>query len=423
MFKLETLKSGLKIFTLNIKGTEAVTTLIMCGAGSRYEEKEESGISHFLEHMFFKGAKKYPNCKSVAEAIDSIGGEFNAFTDKEYVGYYVTTTKEKYEIAFDVLSDMLLNSKFDQDEIERERGVILEEINMYEDLPMHRVGEIFEEQIFGDNSLGWNIAGNKEIIKKINRNDFLKYYSNQYKPNNMVVAVVGSFDDEDKVISDIKRYFQFNEFGNVKDPYKFKDYCKKERIKLYPKKTEQAHIILGFPTIGSDDLYKYYTMKLLSIILGGNMSSRMFLEVRERQGLCYYVRTNQTSYKGAGYLVTSAGVDLNRVNDALSAITKQYKLIKEKGIKEHELNNAKEYLKGKMILNLEDSSSLAQFYANQLIVHKDLKTIEELKAVIDSIRIIDIEEAIKSFIKEDEMRFTMIGPFSDKLKFSSYLKF
>jgi len=423
MFKLKTLNSGLRILTANIKGTEAITTLVMCGAGSRYEEKSESGISHFLEHMFFKGAKKYPDCKSVAEAIDSIGGEFNAFTDKEYVGYYVTTTKEKYLVSFDVLSDMLIHSKFDQSEIEKERGVILEEINMYEDLPMRRVHEVFEAQIFGDNPLGWNIAGTKELVRNMNRDDFLRYRDQQYKAENMIVAVVGSFDDEEKIIADIEKYFQFNESGKAKEPYKFENFSKKEKIKLYPKKTEQAHIVLGFPATSSEDLHDRYVLKLLGIILGGNMSSRMFLEVREKQGLCYYIRTSHTSYVEAGYLTTSAGVDLTRVKDAVTAITKQYKLIKEDGIKESELLKAKEYLKGKMILNLEDSSSLAQFYANQAIVHKKIYKISELKTVIDSVSVADVEVAIQEIIKEDELRFAMIGPFEDESEFTSDLKF
>jgi len=419
--KIRTLKSGLRVITKEVLGTEAVTTLVMCGAGSRYETKDISGLSHFLEHMFFKGGKRYPDSKSVAESIDSIGGEFNAFTGKEYVGYYVTTPKEKYLQAFDVLSDMLINSKFEEREIEKERGVILEEFNMYEDMPMYKVRDEFETQIFGDNPLGWEIIGTKKVINSIQREDFLKYLKKQYKPKNMVVCVAGPLP-EAEVVKNVEKYFQFDGKGEFDKPYIFEDYTKK-KIALINKKTEQAHLVYGMPAFGSEDKHKKYILKLIAVVLGGNMSSRMFISIREERGLCYYIKTSFVPYVKAGYLATFAGVDLKRVEEAVTAITEEYKKIAKGDIKESELKNAQEYLKGKLTLGLEDTESLAQFYAEQLIESGEICDLKDLKQEIDSVTLKEVNDLAKKLFKSEELRLCLIGPYKDEKQFLSKMIF
>jgi len=422
MFNSIKLDSGLTIITNELKGTEAVTTMIMCGAGSRYETKEMNGLSHFLEHVFFKGAKKYKNTKEVSEAIDSIGGEFNAFTGKEYVGYYVTSPKEQYLRSFDVLSDMLLYPKFEEVEIEKERGVILEEMNMYEDIPMQKIHEVFEEQIFGDSPLGRSILGTKKIVSNIKRNDFIKYKEQQYTPENLVISIAGNIKHEE-VVKKAKEYFLFKSDKTAVKPYKFNKFPDSKKIKLYTKKTEQAHLMIGFPTFGADNFHRRMATKTLATVLGGNMSSRMFLSVREAQGLCYYVRTQYSGYMGAGYFSTAAGVDLTRVPQAVQAITQEYKKASTGNITEEELIRAKEYLKGKMTLGLEDSSSISQFYAVQHIVYKDIKHLSEIKKEIDSITLEEVNNLAEEILKEDQLKLSLIGPFDKEGDFEKALKY
>ena len=276
MFKKTTLPNGLRVVTNKLDSTKAVTVLVLVGAGSRYETPKINGISHFLEHMFFKGAEKYTSAKEVSEAIDSVGGEFNAFTGKEYAGYYVKVASEKVDTAFDVLSDMMLHAKFDQKEIEKERGVILEEYNMYQDTPMYQIGWNFEQLAYGDQPLGWDQIGLKEIIKSVDHEDFVKYKGELYTPDNTVVAVCGNIGDEEAV-KKVEKFFAMKEgkraydFAKI-DPSKMGS----DRVHLTNKKTEQTHLSLGveaFPETHPD----HWVLRVLSVILGGNMSSRMFV--------------------------------------------------------------------------------------------------------------------------------------------------
>jgi len=343
MHKKITLPNKLRIVTEKLESTKAITILILAGAGSRYESKKISGISHFLEHMFFKGAKKYKNTKEVSEAIDSIGGDFNAFTGKEYAGYYVKAASDQIEVAIDVLSDMLLHARFDPEEIDKERGVILEEYNMYQDTPMYQIGWDFEKLVFGDQPLGRDQIGTPEFIKSVTQAQFQQYKNELYTPDNIVLTLAGDVD-HDKMMPILEKYFNFN---NEQKSYEFKPYKQPDagdRIYLHEKSTEQAHVVVGGQSY--EETHKdHWAEKLLAVILGGNMSSRMFLNVREAKGLCYYINTSSDNFIDTGIFSTSAGVNVDGIDDAIRGILTEYAKIREDGVDEKELQKAKNFIK------------------------------------------------------------------------------
>lgn len=420
MFRKTTLKNGLRIVSEKLSGTKAVTVLVMVGAGSRYEIRAMRGISHFLEHMFFKGAERFKDTKEVSEAIDSVGGEFNAFTGKEYAGYYVKVASESVEIACDVLGDMLVNSKFKQEEIEKERGVILEEYNMYQDTPMYQIGWDFETLAFGDQPLGWDQIGTKEVIKSVMHEDFVKYKGKLYSPDNTVIAFAGNIG-HDEAVALTEKYFPMEEFQKA---YEFKK-CEKMNggnLRLKEKKTEQAHVAVGFP--GYSETHKdHFALKLLSVILGGNMSSRMFLGVREAKGLSYYIHTSTDDYSDAGTIVTNAGVDLTRIDEAIAGIIEEYRKLRDDGLPASELKKAKAYLKGKMILSLEDSEEFAHLLGKYELLHGNAKTPDEIMKLIDAVKLTDITRIAKDLFKEENMKLAVIGPYSDDDRFRKLMKF
>lgn len=413
------LDNKLRVILKNLPGTEAVTIMILVGAGSRYEESAQNGISHFLEHMFFKGAKKYKNTKEVSEAIDSVGGEFNAFTGKEYAGYYVKVTKDQLALGIDVLSDMLIHARLDQAEIEKERGVILEEYNMYQDTPMYQIGWSFEQQLFGDQPLGWDQIGTKDVISSLNHEDFKKHMQSLYTPDNIVIALSGNF--ETKAALDLIQ----NSFGKMQGAKSktFKPYTNfdGEKVFVKNKNTEQSHIIVGVKATGMQTPAEWPT-KLLATILGGNMSSRMFLKIREQQGLCYYISTSTDTYSDIGSLYTRAGVDIQRTPDAIKAIKNEYLLVSQEGVSEEELTKAKNYLKGKLALKLEESDEYAHMLARQELLRNQTETIESIYSKIDQVSTDDIKKIATEIFANDKFYTTTIGPFPDYEKFVKSLE-
>lgn len=420
MFRKTTLQNGLRVVTEKLSSTKAATVLVLAGVGSRYEKKEINGISHFLEHMFFKGGKKYSNARAVAEAVDGIGGDFNAFTGKEYAGYYVKVAAQHQDIAMSVLGDMLVYARFDDADIERERGVIIEEYNMYQDTPMYQVGWNFERLLFGDQPLGWDQVGTKKFILKAKHEDFAKYKNDLYTPDNVVIAVTGNIDHND-VIPKIEKAFRFESQKRAYDWAIFEGTGDKS-VYLTNKKTEQAHLVLGFP--GYEEEHEdHYVEKVLSVILGGNMSSRMFLSVREQKGLAYYIQTTTDDYQDIGVISTRAGIDLKRVDDAVKAIIEEYVKVLKSGVPEDEVKKAKDYLKGKIVLRLEDSEEFAHLLGKQELLHKKIKTPEEILKAIDDVTADDVKRISEDLFKEDELRLALIGPFEEEGKLEGMLKF
>lgn len=410
----------MRLVTKQLDNTQAVTVLILVGAGSRYEIPRINGLSHFLEHMFFKGAKKYRNTKEVSEAIDGIGGDFNAFTGKEYAGYFVKVADRHADIALDVLSDMLLYSRFDPDEIKRESGVIMEELNMYQDTPMHQIGWDFEKLIYGDQPMGWDQVGTKEVIMSLRQEDFTDYKGKLYTADNTVVAIAGN-TTHDSIREQVRKYFPFGKAVKAFnfDPIKNNEVAK--RIYLRNKKTEQAHVMIGFE--GYPEEHKdHYASQLLSIILGGNMSSRMFLSVRERQGLAYYISTSIDSYTDTGTFSTNAGVALDGIDKAITAIVGEYKRVLDDKIPEKELIKSKEFLKGKMVLRLEDSEEYAHLLGKYELLYSKIKTVDEIMKAIDKVQIKDVLRVAEDIFKNDRMYLAVIGPYEDEKRFMNLMK-
>lgn len=421
MYNKTTLNNGLRVVTQNLENTKSVTVLILVGAGSRYEVPRINGISHFLEHMFFKGAEKYKNTKEVSEAIDGVGGDFNAFTGKEYAGYYVKVADKHVGLALDVLADMLLFSKFDPTEIDRERGVIMEEYNMYQDTPMHQIGWDFERLIYGDQPMGWDQVGTKEVIMGVKREDFVDYKNKLYSPDNTVIAISGHVDHE-KMVKGVEKLFTFEDKKKAFHFDPIKDNSEKKRIYLRNKKTEQAHVLLGFP--GYPELDKnHYPAKILSIVLGGNMSSRMFLSVRERQGLAYYISTSTDDYTDTGTISTNAGVSLDGIDKAIVAIIEEYKKVLSEPVPEGELKKAKEFLKGKLVLRLEDSEEFAHLLGKYELLYNKSETPEMIMEAVDAVTSADMQRVAKDLFKEKEMYLAVIGPYEDEERFTKLMKF
>lgn len=410
MYTLNRLPSGLPILIAPVTGTAAVTVLVFAGAGSRYEERNERGISHFLEHMFFKGGKKYKNAAEVSIAIDSVGGDFNAFTGKEYAGYYVKVSSEKTELACDVLSDMLLNARFPQEEIEKERGVIIEEYRMYQDTPIYQAGWDFESLLFGDQPLGWDTIGTEEVIRAVNQKDFMKHKNELYTPDNLVVAFAGNITEK-AAMQYAEIYFSGAQGKKAKEWPKLKD-MPNNRVSLTTKQTEQAHLVLGVQ--GIDSMHKdHFAQKLLSIILGGSMSSRMFLNIREAKGMCYYISTSTDSYLDSGILSTRAGVDQSRLHEAITAIRHEYEVCADKGITDIELRRAKDYLKGKITLSLEDSEERAHFFGKQQLLYPKVRDVTEYFDEIERVEKPQINSVAKKLLATENLRLVVIGKEKD----------
>jgi len=421
-FNRKILSNGLRVLAIPMPSFESATVMVMVGAGSRYEARKNSGISHFLEHMAFKGTKKRPSAMDITSLIDGIGGEFNASTGKEVTAYYIKSKADKAELSLDILSDALINSKFDEKEIEKEKGVIIEEINMCEDNPMRDIGDVYERLLYGDTPLGWNIAGERDTVRKTTREDFLNYMKSLYSPHNMTVVFAGGIENK-KAIELAEKYLGNMVRFKTLTSDKYQEEQKKPRLFLKTKKTEQAHIAIGFKTVKNDHPDKY-PLEVLAAILGGGMSSRLFHEVREKRGLGYYVSTGADSYRDAGSLATMAGIDPKRIQEAISVILEEHKKIKDKGlmIKDEELKKAKEYLKGHMVLGLENSRSVAYYYATQELLEKEIDNPDQIMKKIDAVTIGQIENAAKKYFVEKGLNVAIIGNFPSGQQFQSLLK-
>jgi predicted Zn-dependent peptidase len=408
-----TTKNGLKLLAVEMPGTNVVTTLILAGAGSRFENKKNAGISHFLEHMFFKGANKYKTPKAVAEAVDAFGGEFNAFTGKEYAGYYVKSGMENLDSACDVLSDMLLHSKFPKNEIEKERGVICEEMAMYLDAPMYQISWDFERLVFGDQPIGRDQIGTKDVILSVSQEDFLNYKNALYTPDNCVIIAAGAVNE--RTIDKLESFFAFD---NSKKSIELKPFDKSlatKKFQLREKKTEQFHISFGVKALPECDPL-FSALRILGTILGGNMSSRMFQNVREEKGLAYSIRTQIDEFTDTGLLATRAGVKLNDVLLAVSAIRFEYDNIRENGVSDAEFEKAKNFLLGKIDLTTEDTEEVAHHFAKNALLYSEIETFDEEKDKIRVVKKEEVNQLAKELFMPENFRFAGIGPAVDEAK-------
>ncbi|MDP2967178.1 MAG: pitrilysin family protein [bacterium] len=430
MFKKITLKNGLRIITVPQKSTPAVTVLVLVGTGSKYETKETKGISHFLEHLYFKGTKKRPSGLLIAEVLDKLGGVYNAFTSEEYTGYYAKVATPHFETALDWVSDIYFDSLLPKKEIEKERGVIIEEINMYLDMPMIYIGELWKTLLYGDQPAGWDIAGTKKTVSKITREQILDYMKSQYVASNTIVCIAGNISLP-QAINKIENCFS----GISKNQPKSKppvidasvnsalivEKQEKPKTLLFSKKTDQTHLALGVRAFNLFHPHRF-ALEILGIILGGMMSSRLFVEIRGKLGLAYYVKTEVECDPDTGYLVTNAGIDNQKVDKAILAILKEYRKISHKKISLAELKKAKENFKGKLALHLESSDAKASFCAGQELLERKILTPKEIFKKIDKITINDILKVAREIFKSEKLNLALVGPFEDKEKFQKLLK-
>lgn len=419
MYKKTTLPNGLRILTIPMADTKTVTVLVLVATGSKYETKDINGISHFLEHMTFKGTKKRGTPLAIAEPLDRIGSQYNAFTGQEDTGYYAKANSRHLDLLLDIVSDITLNPKFKQEEINKERGVIIEEINMYEDNPARKISDIWTELLYGDQPAGWDTAGKKEIIAKLTRGDFVQYHNNHYVASKTVVVVSGMIE-HDNITHKIKKLFKSINGAKGKDKVSAKESQKKPGVKVFYKKTDQAHIALGVRSYNIFDKRRY-AAGVLATILGGGMSSRLFQLLRDKMGAAYYVRTFSDESTDTGNLATWAGIDNRRTEEIIKAVLKEYQKIKRFKVSAAELAKAKEHLEGSLILSIETSDELASFYGFQEILKNEIIKPEEVIKKIQAVTADEVLKVAKDIFKPEKLNLAIIGPYQDKKRFANLL--
>ena len=413
-FERQTLPNGLRVLTAPMGHAQSVTCFVMVAAGSRYETRETNGIAHFAEHMFFKGTERRPTARDIAGEIDAIGGEFNAFTSKEYTGYYVKCAAQHRDVALDVLVDMLRRSKFDPDEIEREKGVIVEEMNMYFDTPRDYIGGVYENLLYGDQPLGWDIIGRKDTVRAATRDTFLGYLDRWYRPSRMIVGLGGrvgadALDRIGELLGDLRDAppdgLPAAVAPNGSGP-----------VRLHTKDSDQAHLILGVPSypLAHPDRY---ALQLLATVLGGGMSSRLFTEVRERRGLGYYVFGVNHSYTDAGTLYAQAGVDIARIDDAVATIAQELRRVADETVPADELEKARNFAKGRFVLQLESPHGTIMFGLRREVLEGRAAEPEEVLSGMDAVTAEDVQRVARDVIGRNGLRLAVIGPYDDAGRF------
>lgn len=419
LYKKTVLKNGTRVIFVPSHDTQACTVLVLFEVGSRYESEALAGASHYIEHMMFKGTERRPTTMDISRDLDSVGADYNAFTGKDYTGYYIKLNAEKTPLAVDMLHDMLFHSTYRADELKRERGVIKEEINMYEDNPIMQAEELLEELVY-EGALGRTIAGTHKTMDGIGRQALITYRDEYYAPSRMIVVVAGKIGDD--VMGLIEKGF-----GRIKEPKKeprafaaSKLRAGGPRLALKYKDTEQIQFTLGFPGFPYGHP-KMATLSVLSIILGGGMSSRLFTEVRERRGLAYSVRSSLSPYQDVGNLAIQAGLTKAKIAEGITVILKELGKVVKSGVTAEELTRAKEYIKGKTVLGLEESSALAEFFAKQELLQRKIETPEEKLAKIEAVTREGVRAVAREIFTEAGMSAALIGPFRDRKPFEKLL--
>lgn len=421
MFKKTVLTNGLRIITVPMQGTNTITVLVLCGTGSDYESRDINGISHFLEHMFFKGTKKRPTPEMIVEELDGMGSISNAFTSNELTGYHIKAGKTYLNNSLEILADIYNNSLLKAEEIERERQVIIEEMHQNQDNPRRYIWEIWDRLLYGDQPAGWKTIGEENIIRRLSQEDFANYFTHQYVASNTAIVVAGNFE-ENVVTETIKSLF-----SEVRDATPFRKKPNLTELQTVPgleihhKKTDQTHIIIGFRGYDASHT-KRYAADILGVILGGGMSSRMFNRIREKLGLAYTVWTAHESYSNRGYLTTYTGVAHQNTEKTIRAVLEEYKRIRDELVAPAELRRVKDYIRGTMLIGLEASDAVASFVGGEEMLTGKPLTIEEVFAKIDAVTVEDIRDVAKEIIRPEKLNLAMIGPAKDGKKLENLLK-
>ncbi len=415
--KVSQLKNGISLITVPLKGTKAITVLAMFPVGARYEDAPISGVSHFVEHMMFKGTQKFPAAFDISRTLDAVGAHYNAFTNKEYTGYYIKIAGDKQALAFEVLSDILFHSEFKEEEVEKEKGAIVEERRMYKDNPSMEIEELFDELLFPKNPLGWEVVGSEETIRGISRAQLWDYYQRHYSPKSMVLVVSGDVRPEKMKV--LRTYFEAKVSPAKAVPFSY--YKKKfvpfvwtyklpleKRVIAKQKTVDQAQLLLGFPGFKHGSKERF-AVALLAVILGGGMSSRLFMEVREKRGLAYMVRSGTSSYRDVGYFYVQAGLDPARLPEAVQVIKEQLLRLVKEGVTDKELADAKNNVAGGMALQMEDSYHQASWYADKFIFSPRLETPEQIVRTIRKVTARQVQQVAARLFDFNEVRVATIS--------------
>jgi predicted Zn-dependent peptidase len=417
VFEIQHFSNGTRLLTAPQSEAQSTCVMVMYAVGSRYENDETGGISHFAEHLFFKGTERRPTARDIATEVDGIGAEFNAFTGKEYTGYYVKCAKEHVPVAIDVLGDMLLHSRFDAEEIEREKGVIIEEMNMYLDTPTSFLPGVYDRLCYGDTPLGRDIIGTKDTVGAATRETFMTHLGRWYVPSRTVIGLGGAVTDTAKSLVE-------GLFGSLPaadsdapEPWRPEPH---PRVRIHHKESDSLHIRIGgdgLPLLHPDR----YAASVLAAVLGGGMSSRLFTEVRERRGLAYYIGAQHGQYVEAGSLFSQAGVDLKRADEAVTTIVAELQRIVNEPVPGDELEKARNMLKGRLVLGLEDPRSIVGFGLRTTILEGAPREIPEVLAALDAVTGDDVTRVAKDLLSPDKLRLAAIGPFDDEKRFEALL--
>lgn len=404
------LKNGLKVLLVPMAQTKAVAVLALVAVGSRFEEKREGGLAHFFEHMVFKGTKDYPSTLAIAKKLDAVGASYNAYTSEEATAFHIRAEASHLDLALEMLSQMLGQALLKNEEIAKEKGVIVEEINMIEDHPMRLVDEKAVELLFGDTALGRSALGTKETVLGLGREDFTSWRSRHYTADRMLVVIAGQFQ-----IGEAEKLAEgyFGEF-----PPKCQGSWQKivpvqssPAVKLHFKKTDQAHLFLGFRAPERTDPRRQI-LKVLNNMLGGMMSSKLFIEVREKRGLAYYIHSDYYDFYDNGVLAASAGVDLKKIDEAVRVIVSEFQKIAVSSFSSHDLAIAKDNLVGELYLGLEDSLSVASFVGEQALFWKKIDQPEDIAAKIQKVTASDIIKLARGIIRPEKLNLAIVGPFA-----------
>ena len=419
MYQKTTLDNGLRLITNTMPHTRSVSICIFIGVGSRYEAEAKAGISHFIEHLCFKGTSKRPTSKEISVAIEGVGGILNGGTDRELTIYWCKVARPHFPLALDVLIDVLLHSKFDPKDIERERQVIIEEINMSKDSPHQQVHMLIDQLLWPGHPLGRDIAGTKESVAATTRDLMLDFLAEQYPPDNIVVSIAGDVQHEE-VLETMSQVL-----GQWANPQARPDYLayqeqQNPRLQIENRDTEQTHLCLALP--GLPLLHPArFILGLLNVVLGEGMSSRLFLEIRDKLGLAYSIHSYLDHFHDSGSITIYAGVEHKNLTVAIKAILEQLSQLKEP-VSESELSRAKELSKGRLLLRMEDSRSVAGWMGGQEILTGRILSVDQVVSIIDAITAEELKQLAQELLVGSQLRLAVVGPVSSDEPLEEILK-
>jgi predicted Zn-dependent peptidase len=420
LYQKTTLENGLRVVTGSMPHTRSASILIYYKVGARYEPKDVSGISHYIEHMLFKGTRKRRTPQEISEAIEGLGGSLNAMTDREYTAYSAIVPSQHFGLAFDVLTDMLRESRFDPEEVERERAVIIEEINGTLDSPPDLVNEAIDAVMWGDQPIGRPVAGTRETVAAISRAQMLDYLGRHYVPRATVVSVAGQVE-HDAVVDTVRRTLGAASEGGAPASYEpARPAGAGPRVQIVEKDTEQAHLCIGLPALSYMDPDRY-AQQLLDSILGGGMSSRLFVEIREKRALAYTVASYVDNFHDAGGLILYAGVDNERVGSCISGMLHELDRLRQQAPSAEELRKVKEYNKGSLLLALESSRSVASWGGRQELLLDRIYDVDEVIERIEAVTPDDVQRLAGRLFQQSQLNLSVVGPFADGDEFRELL--